>query len=118
MLKKTIRPEFINRIDDIILFKPLTREQADDIVRLQIALVNKNLKENGLELHVSDAAVHLLGELGYDPEFGARPIKRAIQHYLLNDLSKAILGDTTLDRTKPILADVKDNKIVFKQDNA
>ena len=118
MLKKTIRPEFINRIDDIILFKPLTREQADEIVRLQIALVNKNLKENGLELHVSDAAVHLLGELGYDPEFGARPIKRAIQRYLLNDLSKAILGDTTLDRTKPILADVKDNKIIFKQDKA
>ena len=116
MLKQTIRPEFINRIDDIILFKPLTRSQADDIVKLQIAAVNKNLKENGLTLRVTDQAIHLLGGLGYDPEFGARPIKRAIQHYLLNDLSKAILGDSTLDRTKPIVADVEDNKIVFRQD--
>ncbi len=115
MLKQSIRPEFINRIDDIILFKPLTRSQADDIVRLQIAGVNKNLKENGLELNVSDAAVHLLGGLGYDPEFGARPIKRAIQRYLLNDLSKAILGDSKLDRTKPILADAEGDKIVFRQ---
>ena len=115
MLKQSIRPEFINRIDDIILFKPLTRSQADDIVRLQIAGVNKNLKENGLELKVSDAAVHLLGGLGYDPEFGARPIKRAIQRYLLNDLSKAILGDSKLDRTKPILADAEGDKIVFRQ---
>ena len=115
MLKQSIRPEFINRIDDIILFKPLTRSQADDIVRLQIAGVNKNLKENGLELKVSDAAVHLLGGLGYDPEFGARPIKRAIQRYLLNDLSKAILGDSEFDRTKPILADAEGDKIVFRQ---
>ena len=97
------------------MFKPLTRSQADDIVRLQIAGVNKNLKENGLELNVSDAAVHLLGGLGYDPEFGARPIKRAIQRYLLNDLSKAILGDSKLDRTKPILADAEGDKIVFRQ---
>ncbi len=115
MLKQNIRPEFINRIDDIILFSPLTRQQADDIVRLQIKSVNDNLKGNGLELRVSDAAVHLLGELGYDPEFGARPIKRAIQHYLLNDLSKAILGDTSLDRTKPIQADAQGDKIVFRQ---
>lgn len=113
MLKQKIRPEFINRVDDIILFQPLTREQADQIVRLQINNVNKNLQQNGITLRVSDSAVHQLGEWGFDPEFGARPIKRAIQRYLLNDLSKAILGDTTLDKTKPILADVKDGKIVF-----
>ncbi len=118
MLKQNIRPEFINRIDDIILFRPLTRSQADDIVRLQVVAVNKNLKENGLTLRVSDQAIHLLGEWGYDPEFGARPIKRAIQRYLLNDLSRAILGDATLDRTRPIVADVADGKIVFRQDNA
>ena len=116
MLKQQIRPEFINRIDDIILFQPLTREQADDIVRLQIAQVNKNLRTNGVTLSVTDAAVHQLGEWGFDPEFGARPVKRAIQRYLLNDLSKAILADTTLDKTKPILADVQDGKIVFRNE--
>ena len=115
MLKQNIRPEFINRIDDIILFSPLTRQQADDIVKLQVSSVNENLKANGLQLQVTDAAVHLLGGLGYDPEFGARPIKRAIQHYLLNDLSKAILGNSNLDRTKPIVADAQDGKIVFRQ---
>ena len=116
MLKQQIRPEFINRIDDIILFQPLTREQADEIVRLQVAAVNSNLKENGIELRVSDAAVHALGELGFDPEFGARPIKRAIQRYLLNDLSKAILADSALDKTKPILADLQGGKIVFSNE--
>ena len=116
MLKQQIRPEFINRIDDIILFQPLTREQADDIVRLQIAQVNKNLRANGVTLNVTDAAVHQLGEWGFDPEFGARPVKRAIQRYLLNDLSKAILADTSLDKTKPILADVQDGKIVFRNE--
>ena len=116
MLKQQIRPEFINRIDDIILFQPLTREQADDIVRLQIAQVNKNLRANGVTLNVTDAAVHQLGEWGFDPEFGARPVKRAIQRYLLNDLSKAILADTSLDKTKPILADVQYGKIVFRNE--
>ena len=116
MLKQQIRPEFLNRIDDIILFQPLTREQADDIVRLQIEAVNRNLKINGITLRVSEAAVHQLGEWGYDPEFGARPVKRAIQRYLLNDLSKAILADTALDKTKPILADVQDGKIVFRNE--
>ena len=116
MLKQQIRPEFINRIDDIILFQPLTRQQADDIVRLQVAAVNRNLKENGIELRVSDAAVHALGELGFDPEFGARPIKRAIQRYLLNDLSKSLLANTDLDKTKPILADWQEGKIVFSNE--
>ena len=116
MLKQQIRPEFLNRIDDIIIFQPLTREQADDIVRLQIEAVNRNLKINGITLRVSEAAVRQLGEWGYDPEFGARPVKRAIQRYLLNDLSKAILADTALDKTKPILADVQDGKIVFRNE--
>ncbi|MBO4729988.1 MAG: ATP-dependent chaperone ClpB [Bacteroidaceae bacterium] len=116
MLKQQIRPEFLNRIDDIILFQPLTREQADDIVRLQIAQVNKNLRANGITLRVSDSAVHQLGEWGFDPEFGARPIKRAIQRYLLNDLSKTILADTTLDKTKPILADVQNGEIAFSNE--
>ncbi len=116
MLKQQIRPEFINRIDDIILFQPLTRQQADDIVRMQVDLVSRNLKENGLTLQVTDAAIHLLGEWGYDPEFGARPIKRAIQRYLLNDLSRAILANNSFDRNKAIVADAQDGKIVFRQD--
>ena len=128
MLKQQIRPEFINRVDDIILFHPLTRSEANDIVRLQIAAVSRNLEQNGITLRVSDAAVNLLGELGFDPEFGARPIKRAIQRYLLNDLSRAVLktantlspeeSEMAITTAKPILADAVDGKIVFRNDVA
>ena len=113
MLKKQIRPEFLNRIDEIIMFRPLTQSQIKDIVRLQINVVSKHLAENGIILKVTDKAIEMLGQEGYDPEFGARPVKRAIQRNLLNDLSKTILSGE-LNREKPIIADSADGKIIFK----
>lgn len=88
MLKKTIRPEFLNRIDETIMFLPLTEKDIKQIVLLQIKSVQKMLAGNGVELELTDAALDFLSQVGYDPEFGARPVKRAIQRYLLNDLSK------------------------------
>lgn len=88
MLKKTIRPEFLNRIDETIMFLPLTEKDIKQIVLLQIKSVQKMLAGNGIELELTDAALDFLSQVGYDPEFGARPVKRAIQRYLLNDLSK------------------------------
>ena len=105
MLKKSIRPEFLNRIDETIMFLPLTEPQIKQIVRLQINSVQKMLEGNGVTLKLTDAAIDFLSRAGYDPEFGARPVKRAIQHYLLNDLSKKLLGDA-VDRNKPIVVDV------------
>ena len=112
MLKKTIRPEFLNRIDEIIMFEPLNQSQIEDIVRIQIGIVSRHLQENGITLQVTDDAVRLLGKAGYDPEFGARPVKRAIQRDLLNDLSKTILSGL-LDRTKPIVVEAKNDTIMF-----
>jgi ATP-dependent Clp protease ATP-binding subunit ClpB len=112
MLKKAIRPEFLNRIDEVIMFQPLNESQIEAVVRLQLEIVIKHLAENGITLQVSDAAIKFLGHAGYDPEFGARPVKRAIQRDLLNDLSKTILSGN-LNRTKPIIVDCKDNHIVF-----
>ena len=93
MLRKTFRPEFLNRIDDIITFKPLTKEQIGQVVELQMNRVKKMLAPQGFELRWTPAAIQYLAEVGYDPEFGARPVKRAIQDYVLNDLSKKILAD-------------------------
>ena len=88
MLKKTIRPEFLNRIDEIIMFQPLDKDQIKQIVRLQINGIQKMLADNGVTLQMTEEAVEFLATAGFDPEFGARPVKRAIQRYLLNDLSK------------------------------
>ena len=101
MLKKTIRPEFLNRVDDIIMFHPLRREEIEQIVRLQVGGVIKRLADQGVQLEVGADAVELIARAGFDPEFGARPVKRALQRLLLNDLSKALLSGT-LDRTRPI----------------
>ena len=101
MLKKTIRPEFLNRVDDIIMFHPLRREEIEQIVRLQVGGVIKRLADQGVQLEVGADAVALIARAGFDPEFGARPVKRALQRLLLNDLSKALLSGT-LDRTRPI----------------
>ena len=101
MLKKTIRPEFLNRIDETIMFLPLNKPQIEQIVRLQIKGIQKMLEDNGVHLHLSDPAIDFLATAGYDPEFGARPVKRAIQRYLLNDLSKKLLS-LEVDRNKPI----------------
>ena len=113
LLKQTIRPEFVNRIDETIVFTPLTKPQIAQIVRLQLDKVARTLKENGVTLHYSDAAIDLLAERGYDPEFGARPVKRVIQRLVLNELSKALLAGT-VERTKPITLDVgTDGQLTF-----
>ncbi len=113
LLKQTIRPEFVNRIDETIVFTPLTKAQIAQIVRLQLDKVARTLQENGVTLHYSDAAIDLLSERGYDPEFGARPVKRVIQRLVLNELSKALLAGT-VERTKPITLDVgADGQLTF-----
>ena len=115
MLKKTIRPEFLNRIDETIMFLPLTETEIRQIVALQIKSVQKMLSGNGVELVLTDSAVDFLANAGFDPEFGARPVKRAIQHYLLNDLSKKLLAQE-VDRSRPIIVNANDagNGLVFK----
>ena len=114
MLRKTFRPEFLNRIDDIITFKPLTKEQIGQVVELQMNRVKKMLAPEGFELRWTPAAIQYLAEVGYDPEFGARPVKRAIQDYVLNDLSKKILAEQ-VSREKPITIDhTKEGGLVFE----
>ena len=114
MLKKTFRPEFLNRIDDIITFQPLTKDQIAKVVELQMNRAKKMLKPQGFDLRWTPAAIGYLAEVGYDPEFGARPVKRAIQDYVLNDLSKKILAEE-VSREKPITIDYSEaNGIEFK----
>ena len=113
MLKKTIRPEFLNRIDETIMFMPLTKPEIAQVVTLQMNAVKKMLEPQGFTLNVSPAAISLLADEGFDPEFGARPVKRAIQRMVLNDLSKKILSDE-VSREKPITIDAADNKLVFR----
>ena len=113
MLKKTIRPEFLNRIDETIMFLPLTQDQIRQVVRLQINGITKMLEGNGVTLQLTDAAVDFLAKAGFDPEFGARPVKRAIQRYLLNDLSKTMLAQN-IDRTKPIVVDAGSDGLTFR----
>ena len=112
MLKKTIRPEFLNRIDETIMFLPLDRDEIEQIVRLQIEGIRRMLAEGGVTLQLTDAAIAFIASTGYDPEFGARPVKRAIQRYLLNDLSKKLLAQE-VDRTKPIHVDVAGDGLRF-----
>ncbi len=113
MLKKTIRPEFLNRIDEIIMFQPLNKDQIEQIVRLQINGIKKMLEENGVTLQMSDQAIDFITTAGYDPEFGARPVKRAIQRYLLNDLSKKLLSQE-VDRSKPIIVERSSDGLAFR----
>ena len=113
MLKKTIRPEFLNRIDETIMFLPLTESEIKQIVVLQIKSVQKMLAQNGVELILTEGAIEFLTKVGYDPEFGARPVKRAIQHYLLNDLSKKLLSQE-VDRSKPITVDASGERLAFR----
>ena len=113
MLKKTIRPEFLNRIDETIMFLPLNKTEIEQIVRLQIKGIQRMLEDNGVNLHLSDMAIDFLATAGYDPEFGARPVKRAIQRYLLNDLSKKLLS-LTVDRSKPIIVERDSDGLKFR----
>ncbi len=113
MLKKTIRPEFLNRIDETIMFLPLTKNEIADVVRLQMNSVKKMLEPQGFTLSVTDAAIGYLADAGYDPEFGARPVKRAIQRLVLNDLSKKILSEE-VSREKPIVIDANGGGLQFR----
>ena len=113
MLKKTIRPEFLNRIDETIMFTPLNKEEIEQIVRLQVADISKRLADNGVELHVTANAISTLADAGFDPQFGARPIKRAIQRYLLNDLSKQLIAGS-IDRNHPVTVDSENGNLIFR----
>ena len=107
-LFQTVRPEFLNRVDEIITFTPLNESQIREIVKLQLSIIQKRLKDNDITMNVSESAVDLLAKEGYSPEFGARPVKRAIQHLLLNNLSSELIAGT-IDRTKPIEVDADNN---------
>ena len=113
LLKKTIRPEFLNRIDDIIMFTPLNEEEIRKIVTLQLDSVKKMLAQNGIALDFTDAALAFISDKGFDPQFGARPVKRVIQKYVLNELSKELLGGT-VNKDRPITIDSDGMGLVFK----
>ena len=113
MLKENIRPEFLNRIDEIIMFTPLSQDEILDVVRLQIESVKKMLAADGITLQVTEQALKHLAKDGFDPQFGARPVKRVIHRQILNKLSKDILAQN-VDKEKPIIIDVKDDELVFK----
>ena len=115
LMKKTIRPEFLNRIDEVIMFTPLTKNEIHDIVSLMFGQVKKMLAKNGISIELTEQAVDRLAEIGYDPQFGARPLKRVIQKEVLNSLSKMILaGKVTGDHK--ILVDVNGDEFIFKNE--
>lgn len=114
LLKKTIRPEFLNRIDEIIMFKPLSKKEVREIVSMQLRSLAKNLKSNEIQLHITKEATDLLCEMGYDPQFGARPVKRVIQKQVLNELSKNLLAGK-VNRESVIVLDAIDKQIVFRK---
>jgi ATP-dependent Clp protease ATP-binding subunit ClpB len=113
LLKKTIRPEFLNRIDEIIMFKPLTHDEIRTVVELQLGIIQKMLGKNEIQLRATKKAIQFIANLGFDPQFGARPIKRVIQKNLLNELSKMIL-EGKVQKDKEIVVDEKDGKLIFK----
>jgi ATP-dependent Clp protease ATP-binding subunit ClpB len=112
LLRKTIRPEFLNRIDEILMFKPLSKKEIREIVLLQINHLKTLLEENNIEVKLTDYAIDALAEMGYDPQYGARPLKRIIQKHILNNLSKMILADK-LTKDSEITIDVIDDEFVF-----
>jgi ATP-dependent Clp protease ATP-binding subunit ClpB len=114
LLKQTIRPEFLNRIDETILFLPLTKKNVRDIVRIQLNHLGKTLAQQDIHLYVNDDAFNWIADAGYDPFFGARPVKRVIQKQIMNALSKAILGDQ-IDTSKNVVLDIFDDQIVFRK---
>jgi ATP-dependent Clp protease ATP-binding subunit ClpB len=113
LLKQTIRPEFLNRVDEIVMFTPLTRDEVRDIVKLQIGSVAKMLAQNGVKLNVSERAVDWLAEEGFDPMFGARPVKRTLQRNLVNELSRRILAGQ-IDSDSIIQIDADSDGLIFK----
>ena len=113
LLRQTIRPEFLNRIDETIMFQPLTEKQIRDIVSLQIGSVHKMLIDSGIDLRVTDDAIDYIAREGFDPQFGARPVKRALQRLVLNELSKAIIAGK-VDRTRPVIVELRDGELRFR----
>lgn len=117
LLRSTIRPEFLNRVDDIIMFHPLLRKEIKNIINIQLNQLKKLVESSGIHLHFTDYTVDYLAENGFDPQFGARPLKRLIQKEIVNNLSKRILaGD--IDRDQNVLVDVFDGVVVFRNDEA
>lgn len=117
LLRQTIRPEFLNRIDEVIMFQPLMKKEIRGIIRIQLDNLKKLVAESGINLQFSDYAIDYLAENGYDPQFGARPLKRLIQKEIINQLSKRILaGD--VDKTRAVLVDVFDGTVVFRNENS
>lgn len=115
LLRQTIRPEFLNRIDEVIMFEPLMKKEIKGIIQIQLNNLKQMVAQSGINLQFSDYALDYLAENGYDPQFGARPLKRLIQKEIVNQLSKKILaGD--VDKTKPVLVDVFDGVVVFRND--
>jgi ATP-dependent Clp protease ATP-binding subunit ClpB len=115
LLKQTIRPEFLNRIDEIILFQPLLKSEIKGIIRIQLDNLKKMVIKNGIQLEFSDYALDYLAENGFDPQFGARPLKRLIQKEIVNPLSKRILGGD-IAKDHPVLVDVFDGVVVFRNE--
>jgi ATP-dependent Clp protease ATP-binding subunit ClpB len=115
LLRQTIRPEFLNRVDEIIMFRPLMKKEIKDIVKIQLGSLKRLVAQSGIELKFSDYALEYLADQGFDPQFGARPLKRLIQKEIVNQLSKRILaGD--IDKAHPVLVDVFDNTVVFRNE--
>jgi len=115
LLRQTIRPEFLNRVDEIIMFQPLLKKEIVGIVKIQLENLKKLVAESGIQLDFSDYALEFLAEQGFDPQFGARPLKRLIQKEIVNTLSRRILaGD--IDKSRPVLVDVFDNTVVFRNE--
>ncbi|HEY5369141.1 MAG TPA: ATP-dependent chaperone ClpB [Hanamia sp.] len=115
LLRQTIRPEFLNRIDEVIMFEPLMRDDIKEIIRIQLNDLKRQLARSGVELEFTDYTLEYLAENGFDPQFGARPLKRLIQKQIVNQLSKKLLGGT-IDKTKPVLVDVFDGTVVFRNE--
>ena len=113
LLRQTIRPEFLNRIDEVIMFQPLLKNEIRGIIRIQLDNLSRILSKNGISLQFSDYAIDYLAENGFDPQFGARPLKRLIQKEIVNPLSKKILAGE-IDHNTPVLVDVFDGLVVFR----
>ena len=113
LLRQTIRPEFLNRIDETIIFSPLNESQIRDVVSLQIAGIHKMLENNGIDLRVTDDAINYIAKEGYDPQFGARPVKRALQRLVLNELSKSIISGR-IDQKRPVIVELRDGELHFR----
>ena len=114
LLRQTIRPEFLNRVDDIVLFTPLSKKDIREIVEIQFDLLERKLETKGIQLYIKDEAIDHIVQTGFDPSFGARPIKRLIQREILNEFSKAILAGN-VDKEKTVVIDVFDGKIIFRK---